>query len=136
MSDYAALQIPGPTETALSAPFWQAAAEGKLLIQHCGACDRAVFYPRPLCPHCWADALAWRQASGQGRLASFSEVWKPGHPGWLPVAPFVVGLVGLDEGATMLSHILCSSAPKVGAAVRFRPTEAGGRRLPFFELIA
>lgn len=129
------LEVPGPTETALTRPFWDAASEGRLLIQRCGACNKAVFYPRAICPHCWSDALVWEEASGQGSLKSFSEIWKPGHPGWIPATPYFVGLVELDEGPTMLSHII-SAGQKVGAGapLRFAPTQIGGRVLPCFTI--
>ena len=93
MSSLSELNVPGPTVSALTEPFWAAAREGKLLIQRCRACGRAVFYPRGLCPHCWAEALDWEEASGAGRLRSFSLVRKPGHPGWTRAAPYMVGLV-------------------------------------------
>lgn len=132
MTDLAHLKVPGPTIILLTAPFWDAAAEGRLLIQHCGACDQAVFYPREICPHCWADALSWTGATGEAHLKSFSIIHKPGHPGWLPAAPYVVGLVTLVEGPTMLSYILCD-APKVGMGLELAPTNIGGRILPAFQ---
>lgn len=131
MSDLSNLKVPGPTVTALTAPFWRAAEEGRLLLQHCEACERAVFYPRRICPHCWSNALVWREASGQGRLKSFSVVHRPGHPGWVPAAPYVVGLVELEEGPTMLSLVRAQD-PKVGIALRFVRTLIGERRLPSF----
>jgi uncharacterized OB-fold protein len=128
------LKVPGPTRNALTEQFWTAAAQGKLLIQQCGSCSKAVFYPRAICPHCWQDALSWREASGHGRLKSFSEIWKPGHPGWLPVSPYLVGLVELEEGPTMLSHILAeNNAVKIRDALVFAPTDVGGRVLPLFK---
>lgn len=131
--DYSQLEVPGPTLTELSRPFWEAAAQGQLMIQKCSACKRGVFYPRPICPHCWADALVWEQASGKGTLASFSQIWKPGHPGWLPVAPYYVGLVKLYEGPTMLSHIVDPSQSLcLNDEVDFKPVQAGSRILPFF----
>lgn len=130
----AELQVPGPTRTALTEPFWQAAEAGRLILQHCGACDRSVYYPRAICPHCWSDALTWQDASGQGRLKSFSQIWKPGHPGWIPVTPYFVGLVELAEGPTMLSHILTDSAAlSVGDTLNFAPTAIGDRVLPCFQ---
>lgn len=129
------LSVPGPTVTALTEPFWKAAESGRLLIQHCGSCDRSVFYPRAICPHCWADALSWTGASGCGRLKSFSQVWKPGHPGWIPATPYLVGLVELFEGPTMLSHILTDGAQvSVGDALHFAPTQIGDRILPCFKI--
>lgn len=130
------LKVPGPTVTTLTEPFWTAAETGQLLIQRCSDCGRAVFYPRAICPHCWSDALAWEVASGAGRLKSFSQIWKPGHPGWIPATPYVVGLVELAEGPTMLSHILTGEgAPKVGESVTFEATYIGGRVLPCFKIM-
>ncbi|MGT2466794.1 zinc ribbon domain-containing protein [Mesorhizobium atlanticum] len=40
--DLNALKTPGPTITALTKPFWDAAAEGRLKIQHCQNCGKAV----------------------------------------------------------------------------------------------
>lgn len=134
MTSLSELNVPGPTTTALSEPFWAAAREGRLLIQRCGACNRAVFYPRGLCPYCWTQPPDWEEASGAGRLKSFSEVWKPGHPGWTRATPYIVGLVELPEGPTMLSHILAQGrGVAVGDPLRFVPTEIGRRILPCFE---
>ncbi|CAH2400709.1 Zn-ribbon domain-containing OB-fold protein [Mesorhizobium escarrei] len=134
--DLNALKTPAPTITALTQPFWDAAAQGRLKIQHCEDCDKAVFYPRSICPHCWSTRLAWRDASGRGRLKSFSQVHKPGHPGWLPAAPYVVGLVELAEGPTMLSFILPGARPPhVGDALMLAPTAIGGRVLPAFKSV-
>lgn len=128
------LKTPGPTITVLTAPFWKAAEEGRLIIQRCEACDKAVFYPRNICPHCWSDRLVWKDASGRGRLKSFSIVHKPGHPGWLPIAPYAVGLVELEEGPTMLSFILRAPQEElvVGTPMDITPTRISGRTLPAF----
>lgn len=136
MTDLSELKVPGPTTIALTEPFWEAAAEGKLLIQRCKDCGNAIFYPRAICPHCWSESIDWEEASGKARLKSFSEVFKPGHPGWAPVAPYFIGLVLLDEGPTMLSHILANGQDiKVGDPLVFAPTNIGGRVLPCFETV-
>lgn len=135
--DFDLLNVPGPTITSLTVPFWQAAEEGRLAIQQCEACDRAVFYPRPICPHCWSERLVWRDASGDGTLKSWSTIHRPGHPAWAPVAPYTVGVVALREGPTMLS-LICRSPAKafaLDAALRLKPTRVAGRTLPAFELI-
>lgn len=134
--DFDLLRAPGPTITALSAPFWEAADEGRLMIQHCQDCGSAVFYPRPICPHCWSARLAWKDARGTGRLRSWSTVHRPGHPAWQPVAPYTVGIVALSEGPTMLSLILKPDDRDyaLDAAVKVRPMRVAGRTLPAFEL--
>lgn len=135
MIDLSTLKVPGPTITALTRPFWEAAAEERLLVQRCGGCGAAILYPRAICPKCWGDDLNWEEASGHARLKSFSTVLKPGHPGWVAAAPYVVGLVELVEGPTLLSHILCDNPPKVGDALKLAPTNIGGRVLPAFRIL-
>ena len=58
---------PLPVVDADTRPFWEAARRHRFLIQHCLSCERYVFYPRALCPHCHSDRLEWREASGEGR---------------------------------------------------------------------
>lgn len=126
---------PGPTPTPVSRPFWDAAAEGTLLLQHCERCERVVFYPRHRCPRCWAAALAWRPATGRGVVASFTVVHKPGHPAFAADAPYVVALVDLAEGPRMLSAIRgCEPGRvRIGMPVRVRFAPTGDHTLPLFE---
>lgn len=65
--DLNTLKTAGPTITALTRPFWDAAAEGRLKIQHCEDCGKAVFYPRPI----WSKRLVWKDASGRGSAQVF-----------------------------------------------------------------
>ena len=44
-----------PEVDAFTRPYWDAAAEGRLLLRRCGACGRAHHYPREFCPHCWSE---------------------------------------------------------------------------------
>jgi uncharacterized OB-fold protein len=129
------LKVPGPIPTDISRPFWAAAANGQFKLQHCLACERWVFYPRALCPHCWSEKLEWRDASGRGWVKTFSVVHKPGHPGWNVVAPYPVALIELEEGPTMLSLLVGTKPDRVnvGMAVRVRITEVGAHRLACFE---
>ncbi|MCR9138560.1 MAG: zinc ribbon domain-containing protein [Alphaproteobacteria bacterium] len=129
------LTVPGPTMIALTEPFWQAVESGRLTVQKCNGCGHHIFYPRALCPHCWSNDLSWVEAAGTGTLKSFSQVHRPAHPGWVPAAGYIVGLVVLTEGPTMLSLILPhgDQAVNVGDAVRMHPTNVGGRMLPVFK---
>lgn len=133
MTELTDLKVAGPIYEPLNQSFWEGAAQGVLRVQHCGACGEHVFYPRPICPHCWADALDWVSVSGKASLKSFSEIWKPGHPGWIPVTPYLVGLVTLDEGPTLLSHIFAEgNEVAIGDRLIFTPTQIGGAVLPCF----
>jgi uncharacterized OB-fold protein len=62
-------------------------------------------------------------------------VHKPGHPAWEAVVPFVLGLVELEEGPTMLSYLLLDPLQplRIGLPLRVRYTKCGDVWLPFFE---
>ncbi|KKB11289.1 hypothetical protein VE25_13290 [Devosia geojensis] len=133
-ADLAALDVPGPTVSALSAPFWEAADSGRLLVQHCKACDYAFLYPRRICPRCWSDDLNWREAAGRAILKTCSTIFKPGHPGWQPAAPYSIGIVALEEGPTLLTHLRVDPE-NLAADMQLRVVfmNIGGRTLPCFE---
>ncbi|WP_116091874.1 Zn-ribbon domain-containing OB-fold protein [Sphingomonas crusticola] len=75
--------------------------EGELRLQWCTSCDRQIFYPRTLCPHCGDISLEWRRASGAGRVYSTTTVrQRPDRGG-----DYNVAIVELTEGARMLSRV-------------------------------
>ena len=96
---------PLPVVDPESAPFWEACSERRLLIQRCGACGAAVFYPRAICPACHADQLGWEETSGQGEIYSYTISRRPAGPGWSDEVPYAVVLVDLVEGVRMLGAL-------------------------------
>lgn len=104
MSD--AAEKPRPILRGEEAPFFAAAAEGRLVIQRCPVCQRAVFYPRTLCPHCHDGVPEWTDASGKATVYSFSVLQRAGLPGFEADVPYVVALVDLEEGVRMMANIV------------------------------
>jgi uncharacterized protein len=133
--DPSLLQVPPPTPTGETLPFWEAARRGELLLQHCADCERWIFYPRALCPHCWSERIDWRPASGLGTVRSFTIVHKPGHPAWGVAAPYPIAALDLAEGPRMLTALLGIDPAdvRVGLPVRVRFEPVGDWTLPFFE---
>ena len=120
-----------------SRPYWEGLAQGELRIQRCNSCSKAVFYPRALCPHCFADQLSWIVASGKGTIYSYT-VAHQAFGSFAEDIPFVVALIELEEGVRMMSRLL--DAPRervtVGAAVKvtFEKVEED-LTLPYFRLL-
>ena len=81
--------------------FWDGAAAGELRIPRCGACGAWVWYPRPRCPACDGDALAWIATSGRGTLFSFAVVRRALWAPYAPFVPYATGLVALAEDPTV-----------------------------------
>jgi uncharacterized OB-fold protein len=121
--------IPAPQVTPETKPFWDAAAQGKLVIKRCTACGQAHHYPRPICPYCFSDRTEWQPASGRGTIYSFSVMRR------VP-APFAIAYVTLDEGISMMTNLVdCDlDALRIGQPVRvvFKPSEGGGPQVPVF----
>ena len=115
-------KIPAPTSTPETAPFWEAAAKGKLLVKSCTACGRAHHYPRPHCPFCGSDRTEWKESAGRGVIYSYS-VMRRATP------PYVIAYVTLDEGPTMMTNLVdCDlDALRIGQPVRvvWMPTDDG-----------
>lgn len=88
----------GPT-----APFWEGIEEGKFMLQYDATTKRHHFYAKPLYD---ADGqpLPWKAASGSGKVVAYtlSRVSAPGFEG---LAPYVLGLVQLDEGPRVFAPL-------------------------------
>ncbi|CAJ95204.1 DNA-binding protein [Cupriavidus necator] len=119
-----------PIEHPDNAEFWAAAREGRLLVKHCDSCGKPHWYPRPLCPFCMGSTH-WKEASGRGTIYSFSVTRRAGP------TPYCIAYVKLDEGVTVMSHIVdCDlDTVRIGQKVvlRFAPSE-GGAPVPTFTL--
>ena len=104
--DNQANQKPSPVVNPWSQPFWDAAREEKLVIQHCKDCGANIFYPRIACPQCFSDNLEWIQASGKGTVYTYTVVVSNSPSAFIADMPFVIAIVKLEEGVQMLSNIV------------------------------
>lgn len=91
--------------------------DGELRIQFCGDCEKGIFYPRSLCPHCGGEELDWRNSPGTGTVHSATVVRRPDKAG----GDYNVVLIDLDEGVRMMSRVdmlAGSEAVRIGQRVR------------------
>ena len=115
-------KIPAPPANPETKAFWEAAAQGKLLIKRCTSCGQSHYYPRALCPFCGSDRTEWKDSAGRGVIYSYS-VMRRATP------PYVIAYVTLDEGPTMMTNLVdCDfDALRIGQAVRvvWTPSDGG-----------
>lgn len=136
---HADLSVAPPTPTSESQPWWDALREGRFTIQSCGSCGTAQGYPRTRCVRCWSGGLSFVGATGRAELVTHSEVHRPGQASWGALAPYYVGLVRLEEGATLLTHLItdrlpAGRRPRVGDRCEVSLTRIGDWVLPFFRV--
>jgi uncharacterized OB-fold protein len=92
------------TPTPLTQPFWDAARDHRLLVQHCRACAKKFFRPEIACPHCRSRDWEWAESNGKGRLYSFSVMHRSPSPAFK--APFIFAAIEMDEGWTLFSNLI------------------------------
>ncbi|GGU04597.1 Zn-ribbon domain-containing OB-fold protein [Streptomyces coeruleorubidus] len=95
-----------PEPDAFTRTYWEAAAEGRLLIRRCRACGRAHHYPREFCPHCWSEDVVWEPASGRATLYTWSVVHRNDLPPFTDRTPYVAAVVDLAEGPRMMTEVV------------------------------
>lgn len=88
---------PVPVPDEVSAPFWSAAGEHRLVVQRCLACQDLQYPPEFTCQRCHADDLSFSEVSGRGRVYSFATVDRAFHAGFADRLPYVVAMVELEE---------------------------------------
>ncbi len=124
---------PEPQPLDFSKPFWDAAADERLILQYCPDTKRYQFFPRPVSVYTGKRGLRWRKASGAGTVYSFTITRVP-PPGFEGHTPFVVASIELKEGVRMMANII-ECAPedvRIGMKVRLAWQRRGGFNLPVF----
>ncbi|MFJ8821453.1 Zn-ribbon domain-containing OB-fold protein [Streptomyces sp. NPDC102467] len=114
-----------PEPDAFTRAYWDAAAEGRLLLRHCAACRRAHHYPREFCPFCWSDdpgVVRWRVASGRAVLYTWSVVHRNDLPPFGARTPYVAAVVDLAEGPRMMTEVVDCAAADLRMGMRLQVT--------------
>ncbi len=126
----------------LTQPFWEAAAQERLVAPRCTDCGTFRLPPSAFCFNCQTRDVEWVELPGTGIVYTFTVVRHPLHPDLAAACPYASGVVELDgtqgAGARMLvNNIDCDvEALRIGDAVeivwehvndemttpRFRPT--------------
>jgi uncharacterized OB-fold protein len=126
---------PAPMPTPETKPYWDAAQQDELQIQRCNACGDFYFYPRPFCPACFSEEVAWVRVSGRATLHSYVINHRP-LPGWEDEGPYAIALVQLEEGPRMASSIVgIPNTPEdlvLDMALEVCFEEQGGMKIPKF----
>ena len=65
-----------------------------------------IFYPRKYCPECWSSNLFYSEASGKGKIFTYSVTMDGVEKKFMDDLPFVLALVDLDEGVRMMTNIV------------------------------
>jgi hypothetical protein len=124
-----------PAPDARSAPFFDGARAGRLVLQRCRRCGTWLHPVRTRCSQCASGEIEWAPASGRGRLYSWGLLRRAYHPDHARRLPIALAVVDLEEGVRMSARLAAGdgSAVRCGMPVEvaFEPLEDGSS-LPVF----
>ena len=108
-----------PKPSSRTAPFFEAASEGKLRLQCCDDCGTWTFPYRERCQHCGSRSIVWRDASGRGTLYSHGLLQRAYHPRHEDRLPIVLAQVDVAEGVRLSTNLVdvAPDAVEVGMEV-------------------
>jgi uncharacterized OB-fold protein len=113
MSTTAGPAKPVPIRDEASAPFFDGALQGKLMLLRCGAC--ATFMSptaylgvplRPRCPECFSDQLDWAASCGNATLYSFALMHQLYDEAFAAEIPYNIAVVETEEGVRITSQVV------------------------------
>ena len=102
MSDDAMVKLP-PEELihlvpdVFTAPFWEAAAEHRLVVPRCTSCGTFRLPPSAFCWKCQAQEVDWVEHPGRGTVYSFTVIRHPILPDLADTVPHVPTVVELPD---------------------------------------
>ncbi|MBR1130828.1 Zn-ribbon domain-containing OB-fold protein [Bradyrhizobium iriomotense] len=113
--------VPKTSTYVDTAPFWEAAKRGKLVLQFCKDTNQFQHYPRPVSIFTGSRNLEWREVSGTGVIYACTVIRVPG-PGLEGRLPLSVATVELDEGVRILGNIVDTDPDRVSIGQRVEVT--------------
>lgn len=119
----------------LSAPFWDAAGEGRLMLPWCTETARHFWPPSPVSPFATGGAVQWREADAVGVLIGVAIYRRAFQKALEARMPYGVGLVELNAGPRLQVHLAdpdAGNAPGAGdrVTITFISIVEGGPRVP------
>ncbi|MBW2287578.1 MAG: Zn-ribbon domain-containing OB-fold protein [Deltaproteobacteria bacterium] len=98
--------MPPPMAETITLPWWEAAAEHRLVVQRCTSCEHTRLPPAPVCPQCRSEDSDWKEVSGRGEVYTYTIVHRT------IVAdqelPFFIAVIALEGagGVRMISNLV------------------------------
>lgn len=104
---------PVPSIDPDSAPYWEGAMQGRLMIQRCKATGQTFLYSRQLVPGVVDAEVEWIEASGRGTIYSYTVARRPAGQAFAGDCPYVIVSAELAEGARVMSNLLTDDPDNV-----------------------
>ena len=96
-----------PVGDELSAPFWAAIEERRIVLPRCSVCGRWQWYPDEAGCDCPGATLRWEEVAPTGTVYTATRVERAFLPGGQADVPFTVAFIELDgvEGMRLVANL-------------------------------
>ena len=101
---------PVPVPDEASAPFFEGAARGELMLQRCAACEAFMWPVKARCVECFSGDVNWAPSSGRAELYSWAVVHQK-YPGF--EEPYVLATVETSDGVRFNTSIVGADADEL-----------------------
>ena len=126
---------PSPTGEGEYGQWFEACAQGRLLVQRCDACGHEQWYPRSVCTKC-AATPRWHEVANRGTVYTFTTIRQYHAKPFGAEMPYCVAMIDLAESPVRMFGTLTDIAiddvwvdlPVEAYAVEYTP----GRALPYW----
>ena len=119
MADTNVKPRPLPKPTPATQAFWDGAKKGELMLQWDPTAKKYQFWPRANSVRTGKRNLQWKATSGKGELYSFTITHVP-TPGFEARAPYVIGMIELDEGVRIIANLINIKIDDVEIGMRMK----------------
>lgn len=90
-----------PEPDSISQPFWDGLHGHRLMLQTCSDCGAVRHYPRPVCDQCYSMNFEWTEASGRGKVHSWTVSHYAFHFSFKKDLPMILAIIDLEEGVRL-----------------------------------
>lgn len=97
-------EVPFVVEPGIE-PYWDGAAQNRLIISRCTEDGQLLWPPRPFCPRHMTSSVRWDEVSGGGTVYSYTVVHR-GEGAFAAASPYVLAYVELDEGPRIMTNLV------------------------------
>ena len=98
--------MPPPMADATTLPWWEAAAEHRLVVQRCTSCQHTRLPPAPICPACRSADADWKEVPGRGEVYTYTIIHRPIAAD--QALPYVIAVIALEGagGVRIMSNVV------------------------------
>ncbi len=94
-----------PIVNALNHPFWDGAAEGRLMMPHCVVTGAAFWPPSPISPFAQGRDVEWRMVAAEGEVLASVVYRRAFQRAFADRLPYGIAMVALDCGPRLQAHV-------------------------------